>query len=310
MVEAGTWLFITLGNSGSMKEVRFLVLKAKDSDASTREQHDAFAEIVRSFQDMAYATAYAILGDFQLAQDAAQEAFISAWRKLSQLREPEAFPGWFKQIVRTECNRLTRRKRPEFTSLELEMKIPSAFDCPQGAAERNEVKRFVHSAIEQLSENDRVALVLFYLEGQSQRDIATFLEVPVTTVSKRLYSARTRLAKLVSGDLKRDLMAHRPSRNSSFEEKVIAGIFDEYIGEYRYEQRPDINVVIKKEGNKLIGESNGQRNILWAHNDSENELLTKEFDGRGSFVRDADGRVTHFVYFEFGQEMGVAKKIS
>jgi len=47
---------------------------------------------------MAYAYAYAMLGDFYLAEDAAQRAFISAWRKLGQLRQPEAFPGWFRRV--------------------------------------------------------------------------------------------------------------------------------------------------------------------------------------------------------------------
>ena len=57
---------------------------------------------------MAFACAFAVLGDVYLAQDTAQEAFIVAWQKLGQLREPAAFPGWFKRIVLTQCNRLTR----------------------------------------------------------------------------------------------------------------------------------------------------------------------------------------------------------
>jgi len=60
---------------------------------------------------MAFACAYALVGDAYLAEDIAQEAFITAWQKLSQLREIEAFPGWFKRIVLTHCNRLLRGKR-------------------------------------------------------------------------------------------------------------------------------------------------------------------------------------------------------
>ena len=59
---------------------------------------------------MAFACAFAVLGDVYLAQDTAQEAFIVAWQKLEQLREPAAFPGWFKRIVLTQYNRLTRCK--------------------------------------------------------------------------------------------------------------------------------------------------------------------------------------------------------
>ena len=61
---------------------------------------------------------YATLGDTYLAEDAAQEAFISAWRNLDQLRVPDAFPGWFKRIVLTQCSRLTRNKQFELVPLE------------------------------------------------------------------------------------------------------------------------------------------------------------------------------------------------
>src|SRR5437588_11326872 len=100
-----------------MNKVRALVLKARDSNATLAEKHEAFCELVRIFQDMAYACAYAVLGDFFLAEDAAQEAFISAWRRLGQLRQPDAFPGWFRRIVLTECYRLARGKRLRTTSL-------------------------------------------------------------------------------------------------------------------------------------------------------------------------------------------------
>src|SRR5438876_11256091 len=101
-----------------MNQVRALVLNVTDPATALTEKREAFCELVRIFQDMAYACAYAVLGDFYLAEDAAQEAFISAWQKLSQLRQPEAFPGWFRRIVLTECNRLIRGKRPRTLSLD------------------------------------------------------------------------------------------------------------------------------------------------------------------------------------------------
>lgn len=293
-----------------MTNARALVLKARDCNASLAEKHEAFDGLVRSFQDMAYACAYALLGDFQLAEDVAQEAFISAWQNLGQLREPEAFPGWFRRIVLTECNRLTRGKRLQVTPLEESLSVPSILGNPQGAIEQAELKRAVFTAIEELSANERMVVVLFYLKEHSQRDISAFLDVPMTTVAKRLHSARVRLRSKAMAKFQKDFIAHRPSRDRSFAEKVTAGIFDEYVGEYRYELRPEITVTIKREGSKLISESAGQRNELFAENSTEGELLTKEFDGRGQFVRDNEGRITHFVYYEFGQEMGIARKIN
>ena len=69
---------------------------ASQSDAAPL---DAYAEIVRRFQDMAAGYAYALLGDFHFAEDAAQEAFLQAYLDLEKLAEPAAFPGWFRRIV-------------------------------------------------------------------------------------------------------------------------------------------------------------------------------------------------------------------
>src|SRR5579872_1407159 len=78
----------------SVEEIQHLIDRATAARAAQAEKHRAFGEIVRRFQDLAFGCAYAILGDFQLAEDAAQEAFLTAWRNLDQLRKAEAFPGW------------------------------------------------------------------------------------------------------------------------------------------------------------------------------------------------------------------------
>ena len=244
-----------------------------------------------------------------LAEDAAQEAFISAWQKLSQLRQPEAFPGWFRRIVLTECNRLTRGKRLRTISLDEGVNLHAPHTDPQTAIERDELTKAVFTAIKKLSLNERMVVVLFYVKEHSQSDISAFLDVPLTTVAKRLYSARARLRAMMMDGFKNDLTAHRPSRNGSFAEKVKAGIYDEYIGQYRFELRPELVVTIKREGERLMSEAAGQRNELFANDGAESELLTKEFDGRGEFVRNEQGRISHLIYYEFGREMGLAKKI-
>lgn len=292
-----------------MNEARALVIKATDSHATLAEKHEAFGELVRSFQDMAYACACAVLGDFHLAQDAAQEAFISAWQKLPQLRQPEAFPGWLRRIVLTECNRLTRGKRLRAMSLEEGVNVPSILDNPQTAIERDELKKAVFAAIEKLPENERVIVALFYLTEHSQSDISQFLGIPLTTVAKRLYSARVRLRHKMMNEFKDNFIAYRPSRNESFAEKVKAGIYDEYIGQYKFELRPELVITIKREDGWLISEAAGQRNQLFAKDESDCELHATEFDGKGEFVRDQRGQVTHLIYYEGGREMGLAKKI-
>src|ERR1051326_8866038 len=79
---------------------------------------EAFDRIVRRLQDMAVGYAYSLLGDFHLAEDTAQEAFIAAYCHLAQLRTVEAFSGWFQSILLRSCRQLRRRER--FRTIPLE----------------------------------------------------------------------------------------------------------------------------------------------------------------------------------------------
>lgn len=90
----------------------------------------AFGEIVREFQNMAYGCAYAVLGDFHLAEDAAQEAYIEAFRTLSDLRDPQAFPGWFRRIVLGRCNRITRKRKLPTVRLDEAAAVGTTMDSP------------------------------------------------------------------------------------------------------------------------------------------------------------------------------------
>ena len=284
------------------------VRKILDPDTTLNEKHAAFERIVIAFQDMAFAVAYAILGDFHSAEDAAQQAFITAWQKIHQLREPDAFPGWFKRIVVRECSRMTRRRRPLTTSSDQPI---AHFDDPQKKLESAELRRTVFAAIKGLPLNERIVVALFYLQEQSHADIGAFLDLPRTTVAKRLYSARVRLEGTVMSGFKKDISRRRPSRNASFAKKVRDGLYDEYIGRYKFDLRPELVVTITREGERLFSESSaGQRNELSAPRRRSSELVASEFDGRGRFIRDRAGRISHLVYYEFGKEMGIARKVA
>jgi len=179
---------------------------------------DAFAQIVRRFQDMAHGYAYAMLGDFHLAEDAAQEAFINAYLKLPDLREPAAFAPWFRRIVFKHCDRITRRK--EVKTVPLDEATPVAAD----ATRRTEMHEEVLEAIQKLPERQREATTLFYIDGYSQNEIAEFLEVPVTTVQKRLYDSRKKLKERMLDMVKETLKNNAPDER--FSQKVIAELLE------------------------------------------------------------------------------------
>lgn len=203
-----------------MQEINRLITRVNDERTARAEKQTAFAEIVRRFQDLAFGCAYAVLGDFHLAEDAAQEAFLSAWRNLDQLRTPEAFPGWFKRIVLTQCNRMTRGKRLDTVSLDAIFEAPAP-DCdPFAAYEQIERQIRVYAAIRALPEHERMTTALYYIGDYSQKEIATFLEVPVSTIKKRLFDARKKLRQGMDDMVRETLHEKRPSRNEHFAETV------------------------------------------------------------------------------------------
>ena len=101
-----------------MTDTATLAGRAGDAGAPLAGRQEAFGALVERYQDAAYGYAYALLGDRHLAQDATQEAWVSAYRHLGDLRVPGAFPGWLRRIVRTHCLRLRRARPPAGLPLE------------------------------------------------------------------------------------------------------------------------------------------------------------------------------------------------
>lgn len=191
-----------------MDALDVIVARARDGDA------EAFGVLVRRFQDMAVGYSYSILHDFQLAEDAAQEAFFEAYRTLAKLREPAAFAGWFRRIVFKQCDRITRRRVVATVPLD-------AAPDPVKAPDEEERKTEVFDAVRQLPEHERSAMTLFYIGGYSMEEVAGFLEVPVSTIKGRLHSARERLRTMLLDTVADDLRTRRPSRNESFATTVV-----------------------------------------------------------------------------------------
>jgi RNA polymerase sigma factor (sigma-70 family) len=197
-----------------MEDLKSLIEKAQTGDL------DAYGMIVRRFQDMAVGYAYSIIGDFHLAEDAAQEAFIEAYPNLSKVYGPAAFPGWLRKIIFKHCDRLARRKRIEIVSLEAAINLPSKEKEPAEAVEEKEMKDNVLTAIAALPEKERVVTTLFYINGYSHQEIAEFLEIPVTTVNHRLRSSRKRLKQRMITMVQDNLQEKRPSKDGRYANKV------------------------------------------------------------------------------------------
>jgi RNA polymerase sigma factor (sigma-70 family) len=182
-------------------EVAGLIARAADVGISLDERLEAFGQVVQYYQQMVYGCAYAILGDFHLAEDAAQEAFLIAYRQLADLREAKAFAGWLRRIVTNYCLAQVRRRGISAVSLAVVPEPESGEPPAEGvddAAGHDAV-----AALRSLPEDQREAMALFYVDGYSQQEIAKFLEIPVNTLKARLFRSRARLKQGKAGQVER-----------------------------------------------------------------------------------------------------------
>ena len=200
----------------------------------------AFAALVAAFQDVAVAYATSLVRDYHLAEDATQEAFVDAYRALASLREPAAFPSWFRRIVFKHCDRITRRKEHELAPLAAALEVASHQPSALDTLEVHETQRTLSKAIATLSDAEQRAVLLFYMGDQSLAAIADFLGVTPNAVKTRLYSARRRLRAHMS-DIEKRLDAARPSSDDRFAAAVARMIQPEALKQQRpWEWSPGI----------------------------------------------------------------------
>jgi RNA polymerase sigma factor (sigma-70 family) len=200
-----------------MKEISQLVEAAQAGDG------EAYAALVHRFQGMAYAVAFSYIGDHHLAQDLVQDAIIEAFLHLAQLREPSAFPGWFRQIVFRQCTRLLRQATLPSSSLEAASADLVTERDTEDLVMQAEREASVRSALASLPRHEQLVAALFYRCGYSYNEVSVFLNIPITTVKKRLHSARQKLRMQLQATLS-DEIVHANSRTTSDEEaEEIAG---------------------------------------------------------------------------------------
>jgi RNA polymerase sigma-70 factor (ECF subfamily) len=163
----------------------------------------AFARLVETQVDRSFRTARAILGNDADARDATQDACVSAWRELPNLRDPASFDAWLQRIVVNACRTLLRRRaRVHEVSLENVIDRPGAEAAPADQLAEIEV---VTRAFDRLDPDKRSILVLHYLEHEPIAAIAASLGLAGGTVKWRLSEARAALnrALVAEGEARR-----------------------------------------------------------------------------------------------------------
>lgn len=154
----------------------------------------AFTELVRSHQAAVAAVAYAIVRDRELAHDLAQEAFVTAWRKRDELRDPARAGAWLCGIVRfvaRDHRRGERRRRAlREQHLETSPAMPPAPVSPLERAIAREDDALVAAVVEDLPESYREPLLLHYVAGCSVAEIAAAMALGEDAVKQRLSRGR------------------------------------------------------------------------------------------------------------------------
>jgi len=153
-------------------------------------EREAFRHLVEKYQRQAVSHATAILGNREDALDAAQEAFIDAFKALKQFDSSRPFYPWFYVLLRNRCFKLAARKR------ETESIDETVIVAPNSTAQSERILA-LENALRSLDMEDREIVTLKYFDGLSYNELAERLQIPKGTVMSRLFHARKKLqAKL------------------------------------------------------------------------------------------------------------------
>ena len=154
-------------------------------DAARAGDRDAFATLVEPELAKALGAARILSRSGSDAADAVQDALLSAWRALDSLRDPEAFPAWFRRQVIRSAGRIARRPHV----VELDLSGAFAPDDLDRTVERRQLGR----AFERLDDKDRLLLTLHHFWGLPIAETAGHLGIPEGTVKSRVHHAMARL---------------------------------------------------------------------------------------------------------------------
>ena len=172
---------------------------------------DAFNTLILHYQDSVFHTALRVIGDEDLAQDAAQEAFISAFRNISAFRGG-SFKAWLMRMVTNACyDEFRRQKRRPTTPLEPDAKQADGEEMesprwladpnmtPAERSEADELEHAIQHCLDTLPTDFRTVVVLADIQGMDYSEVAAASKVPLGTVKSRIARARLRLRECLRG---------------------------------------------------------------------------------------------------------------
>lgn len=149
---------------------------------------DAFRHLYEAYSEYAIRTASAITRNPEMAKDAVQETFIRVYRQIDSYNPNFPFDPWFYRILTNECMRLLKKN-----SFYSKFEHPDLENEPSIAEESFDSLSDLYTVIQSLDDAHRIPLILKYLKGFTEKEIAEILELNHNTVKSRLFKGRQRL---------------------------------------------------------------------------------------------------------------------
>lgn len=166
-------------------------------------EEETFAILVERHKRFAYTIAHKVIGNTQEAEEAAQDAFVKAYRSLPKFGKQSKFSTWLYRIVFNTAISYKRKNKPHVTSIDEARRVHADSDTTMESEER---VRHLEAALNHINEADRTALVLFYLKELSMEEIASITGQNVNTLKVRIHRARQRLARELKLILKEEAL--------------------------------------------------------------------------------------------------------
>lgn len=174
-------------------------------ERARRGEGAAFDALMRRHMRAAYAVALAQTGDRDDAEDVCQDAFVTALRRLDEVRRPEAFVGWLLQIVRNRAHNLRRHQRVRSAlPLDAATEAPARARGPARDAEDAELRARLLEALENLTPTQREVVLLYDVQGWSHREIAAAVGTTEGAARVHLHHGRRALRALLGPTYRED----------------------------------------------------------------------------------------------------------
>ena len=184
---------------------------------------EAFTRLVEEHQTHVYNLCYRMLGEPELAEDAAQESFLRAYQNLHRYDRSRPFATWLLSIAAHYCIDRLRRRKLSIFSIDQENEDGTTYEIadsaspdPEAESVKREERDNLHVLLKSLDETDRAAVILRYWYDYSEVEIADSLNLTVSAVKSRLHRSRRMLAGLWQENQPRNRTERRPHESPAF----------------------------------------------------------------------------------------------